>query len=199
MRVYELSDPGGLRLRAHPWVHSDEDPTARYVDFRRNPALIRSSLEDFVPWAGHAFAETFFGLIEWLSGPQSALESNDCAFSGVGPNESGLSELPLEASGRLMVLQRDLLSNTSPQAVRGLAERIARGLAVASPDLEQGVVGVTVVDVQYVTLPPPRAAQMGQQLMLSFWAWGTDEAETTRTLNEVLVNLSAALRDEARD
>ena len=42
MRVYEVRDPAQMRLRAHPWVHTDADPTCRYYDFRQHPRLVNT-------------------------------------------------------------------------------------------------------------------------------------------------------------
>lgn len=193
MRVYELQDPGLQRPRAHPWINGETDTSHRYYDFRRHPELIRSSLEDLAPWDGHASTETFYRLIEWLNGPDSTLESNDCAFNGVSANEGPHSERRLETSGRLMILCRDLVANTSGDQVGELAQGVAGVLSQMTPELE-AVVGVSIVDVQFTTLPGPRQQQRGQQLMLSFWAWGDDQAETLGNLDRTLDNLGQALR-----
>jgi len=193
MRVYELQDPDQLRLRAHPWVDAEADASHRYYDFRAHPERIRTSLEDLLPWGEHGFTETFYRLLEWLNGPQSSLETNDCAFHGISPNEGPHSTRRLEASGRLMVLSRNLAANTRPDHVGGLAQRVAIALSQMSEGIE-AVVGVTIVDVQFTTLPGSAAQQRGQQLMLSFWAWGDDEAETLGNVDHTLGNLAAALR-----
>jgi hypothetical protein len=196
MRVYELRDPSQQRVRAHPWVDAEGDSNHRYYNFRQHPELIRSSLEDLEPWVGHPSTETFYQLIEWLNGPGSVLESNDCAFNGLVMNEGPHSQKRLEASGRLMVLFRNLVFNTSPDRVGELAQRVAYALSEKTPSLE-GVVGVSIVDVQFTTLPGPPVRQRGQQLMLSFWAWGDDEAQTLGNLDTALGNLRQALRAAA--
>jgi hypothetical protein len=56
---------------------------------------------------------------------------------------------------------------------------------------------VSIVDVQFTTLPGPPVRQRGQQLMLSFWAWGDDEAQTLGNLDTALGNLRQALRAAA--
>jgi hypothetical protein len=195
MNVVELTQPALPRLRAHPWVDAQSDHRFRYHDFRAHPELIRSSLEDLLPWAGHPSTETFYQLIEWLNAPDGTLESNDCAFSGVYRNEGPHSERRLEASGRLMVLLRDLAANTSADRVGALAQGVAVALSRMTPDLE-AVVGVSVVDVQFTALPGPPARQRGQQLMLSFWAWGDDETEALTNLDRTLRNLRDALETD---
>lgn len=193
MKVYELADPDQLRLRAHPWTHTDANPHHRYVDFRKNPAQIRTELEDLRPWKGHAFTETFFRLLEFINGPDSLLESNDCAFVGPHPNDGPHSERRLQATGRVMVLFRDLTLNTSEQHVNALTQRIARALS-QQPETVEAIVGVSRVAVHFTTLSGPPAKQQGQQLMLSFWAWGDDEADTLAAVQQTLADLDAGLR-----
>ena len=80
MNVYEHNDPDSLIPRSHPWIDGESDPTHRYYDFRTSPELIRSSLEDMQEWSTYPATETFYRLLEWLNGPESVFESNDCAF-----------------------------------------------------------------------------------------------------------------------
>lgn len=193
MKVYQLADPEQLRLRAHPWTHAEADPRHRYLDFRKRPDLIRSSLEDLTPWDGHPFTETFYRLLEGVNGPDSLLESNDCAFAGPHPNEGPHSERRLEASGRVMILFRDLTLNTSEAHVGELTQRIAHALSERPEDFE-AVVGVSIVAVQFTGLSGPPARQRGRQLMLSFWAWGDDEGSTLDAVNRALGDLEHALQ-----
>ncbi len=88
MQVYEHNDPDSLRPRTHPWTDGESDPAHKYYDFRARPELIRSSIEDLQEWEAYPATETFYRLLEWLNGPESALESNDCAFSGATANTS---------------------------------------------------------------------------------------------------------------
>ena len=198
MNVVELKDPTHLRPRAHPWTVSESDASCRYCDFRAHPERIRNSVEDLQEWMGHPFAETFFQLLEWLNGPESLFESNDCAFNGVAPAPRGQSAKRLEASGRLMILYRSLATNQERDRVGGLAEALAHTLSRLEPDFEHAAIGVSVVAVQFTTLPGTRSDQLGQQLMLSFWVWGDDEAETLGALDRLLGALGTALRTVSR-
>ena len=192
MRVYELREPARLRRRAYPWVDSEADSNYRSYDFLQHPELIRSSLEDFQAWRAYASTETFFQMIEWLNGPDGGLLSNDCAFSGPAQNEGPHSDRRLEASGRVMVLFRDLVLNTSMACIEGLRQHVAQALSQADPHFVDGIIGASNVDVDFMTLPnPPR---VGKQLLLSFWAWGDDEAETMDHLDRTLKNLFGALK-----
>ena len=201
MKVYEYNDPDSLRPRAHPWIDGEADPTHRYYDFRTKPELIRSSLEDMREWSAYPAAETFYRLLEWLNGSGSVFESNDCAFSGATANASPQFSKRLQCSGRLMILYRDLALNTSPEQMQWLTNAAAHALRRTDPAFEWGAIGATIMSVGFTTLPGPPELQRGQQLMLSFWAWGENEREVMTNLDRTFRNVTAALRglsDEIR-
>lgn len=194
MKVYEHTDPDSLRSRSHPWTDGQSDASHRYYDFRAQPELIRSSLEDLQEWATYPAIETFYRLLEWLNGPESALESNDCALSGATANTSAEFPKRLHASGRLMILYRDLALNTSPEQIHRLTNGVAHALEAIDPDFEWGAIGATIMAIRLTTLPGPPEQQRGQQLMLSFWAWGEDEHEVMTNLDRTFHNLTVALQ-----
>lgn len=194
MKIYEHSDPGSLRPRSHPWTDGESDPAHKYYDFRTRPELIRSSIEDFLEWSAYPATETFYRLLEWLNGAESALETNDCAFSGATANTSPRHPKRLQCSGRLMILYRDLASNTSPEQMHWLTNGAAHAMSAGDPAFEWGAVGATMTSVRFTTLPGPPEQQQGQQLMLSFWAWGKDEPEVMANLDRTFRNLTVALR-----
>jgi hypothetical protein len=194
MQVYEHNDPDSLRPRAHPWTDGESDPAHKYYDFRARPELIRSSIEDLQEWSAYPATETFYRLLEWLNGPQSTLESNDCAFSGASANRSARFSKRLQCSGRLMILYRDLALNTSPEQMHWLINGTAHAVREIDPAFAWGAVGATITPVRFITLPGPPGRQQGQQLMLSFWAWGEDEREVMTNLDRTFRNLTVALR-----
>ena len=201
MQVYEHNDPDSLRPRAHPWTGGESDPAHKYYDFRARPELIRSSIEDLQQWSRYSATETFYRLLEWLNGPESALESNDCAFSGATANISTEFSKRLQCSGRLMILYRDLALNTAPEQMHWLTNATAHAVREIDPAFEWGAVGATITSVRFSTLPGPPERQRGQQLMLSFWAWGDDEPEVMTNLDRTFRNLTIALQqvsDEIR-
>ncbi len=195
MHVWQLADADGLADRTHPWTGSLADPAHRHLDLRGEPGLIRTALEDLRVWRRYPATETFYRLLEWLNGPSSSLESSDCALSGPAPNESPAVPKALDCSGRLIVLFRDLPLNRDEARLGALTQGLAR--AVAGVDFEWGAVGLTLVPVRFTTLPGPASEQLGFQLMLSFWAWGDDEAEAMAHLARTLGVLEAALRRAA--
>jgi len=194
MHVVEHSDPDAFSVRSHPWYGSASDPNHRHYDLRQQPELIRSALEELRPWTRYSAIETFYQLLEWLNGPASSLETNDCAFSGPSANETAGFAKALQCSGRVMLLFRDLPQNTDAARVYGLTEAVARALAQEDEGYEWGVIGATIVPVRFTTLPGTEHDQFGSQLMLSFWAWGDDEREVMAHLDRTLTNVSSVLR-----
>lgn len=194
MRTCEYAGEPFSAPRSHPWVGAASDKSSRYYDLTAAPALIRSSLEDFVPWAEYAAIETFYVLLERLNQATSLLESNDCAFIGPHASDSAASQKALECSGRVMVLFRDLVRNTDADQIEGLKNELHLALAKMDPNFRSGVIGTTIIPVRYCGLPGASEEQLGTQLMISFWAWGDTEAETMQNLARALRNLAQALR-----
>ena len=201
MKVFEHNDPDSLSPRSHPWIDGESDPTHRYYDFRTRPERIRSSIEDMQEWSAYPATETFYRLLEWLNGSESVFESNDCAFSGATINTGPQSSKRLQCSGRLMILYRDLALNTSPTQIHWLTNAAAHALRRTDPEFEWGAIGATIMPVRFTTLPGPPELQRGQQLLLSFWAWGEHELEVMTNLDRTFHNVTLVLRglsDEIR-
>jgi hypothetical protein len=115
MRVYFESDDKYKGIRAFPYKGTSGGPGEDYYDFKKNPGLISSVLEDFVPWESNKAIQQFHEMLRWLNGADSPLESSDCALARQLGDNRTKEAFPreLETSGRLMVLYRDLSLNTS--------------------------------------------------------------------------------------
>ncbi len=191
MKTCGYDGPPFAEPRSHPWTDAVSSTAFRYYDLKADPAAIRTSLEDFVPWNHFPAIGAVYTLLEWLNAEGCSLESNDCAFAGPHPNETPSVAKTLVCSGRIMVLHRALAENLFPERSAGLEEGLHRRLAALDPDFQWGMIGTTIVPVRYVTLP--REAQLGDQLMISFWAWGSTETEVMTNLGRVVANLSESL------
>lgn len=196
MKTYEQRARGDEPRRAHPWTTSTTDAAHRYHDLRAQPELIPTVLEDFTPWAAHAAVPAFYDLVAWLNGPGSGLETNDCAFTGPEANLDRAFTRRLVCTGRLGILFRDLVINTSARATDRLVRALHRRLAALDPDLALGVIGTSLLGVDYLALPAGVAA--GTQVLISFWAWGDDEREVFANLARVVAALTIALREPVR-
>ena len=192
MKTFQLRDPsaGGPR-RSHPWTSAASDDAYRYVDLRAQPARIPTVLEDFRPWDEQPAVQAFYQLVAAVNGPDSVLESNDCAFTGPEPTTTAGIAKQLECSGRLGVLFRDLHRNIDPAATRRLERTLHRALAAIAPDFDGGVVGICQLDVDYLALPA--GARAGTQPLIWFWAWGDRPAEVFANLAHVFAGLGEAL------
>ncbi|HEY5374446.1 MAG TPA: hypothetical protein VIK01_12230 [Polyangiaceae bacterium] len=188
---------GGVfpELRSHPWHESTTDLAARYYDFTTSPELIRSVLEDFIPWSRYGAIETFYALLQRLNHARSAFETNDCEFTGPHDNDQPEISKAFGCSGRLMLLFRSLEQNTIEASLASLKHALHSSLAELDEAFVWGLVGTTLVPTPYVALPESNGQQLGSQLMISFWAWGDSEADTMLNLNRLFTNLSRALRN----
>jgi hypothetical protein len=194
VKTYEYAGDPFREPRSHPWRDAVGSAAHRYYDFSVSPAHIRSSLEDFLPWNRFAGVEAFYALLERLNHPKSALESNDCAFSGPHPNEDTSVAKALQCSGRVMILFRALQRNTEDGRIDWLKNELHGALIALDPDFRWGVVGTTSIPVRYLALPENDEQQLGTQLMISFWAWGDREADTMQNFGRLINNLARALR-----
>lgn len=192
MKTYEYDGAPFREPRSHPWQGSESDAGARYYDFTAEPHLIRSSLEDFLPYQRFAAIEEFYALLERVNHPKSLLASSDCAFNPPERSESERALAPLECSGRLMLLYRDLAQNTRKPRISWLKTAFHQQLAHVDPKFMLGMIGTTLVPVRYLALPDD--AQSGQQLLLGFWAFGETEDATMQNLARLFKNLTQALR-----
>jgi len=193
MKTCEYAGPAFGDPRSHPWRGTKGSAGSRYYDFTASPERIRSSLEDFRPWAHYPAIQAFYGLLERLNHVGSVLESNDSAFEAPHGNDSRAAGEANECSGRVMVLFRALSRNTTEDDIPRLKDELHGALAALDPDFQSGVVGTTLVPVRYLLLPERNGQQLGTQLMISFWAWGSTEADSMKNLGRVLQNLTEAL------
>jgi hypothetical protein len=199
MKTFEHQDEEPSIPRSHPWTIALSDPSHRYYDFKKRPELIRSSLEDFTPWSGLPVIDGFYDLLEWLNGPDSLLESNDCGTRGPTENRNPGFAKALEWTVRLMILYRHLPNNTLKEAAHWLADATRHYLKATDPAFEWGVVGTTLKSTNFVTLPVPEQEQAGTQVMLTFWAWGDTDVELQANLRRVFRNTHTALIDVCRE
>ena len=194
MKTCEYAGVPFTEPRSHPWVDAAGHPDYRYYDLTTTPSHIRSSLEDFQPWSGHAAIEAFYALLEEINQPSSAIESNDCAFTGPHDNDQPAFSKALQCSGRVMVLFRELRRNTVKERIESLKDQLHHELAQLDRGFPWGMIGTTLIPVRYLGLADRSEGQLGWQLMISFWAWGDTVADTMANLGRLFRNLTLALR-----
>jgi hypothetical protein len=192
MQTYEYAGAPATEPRSHPWQGSSLDARARYLDLTATPELIRTALEDFEPFRRYPATEAFYALLERVNHAKSPLESNDCAFTGPHAIETPGIKATLECSGRVMLLYRDLEQNTQKTRISWLKTALHYQLAQLDPQFRLGTIGTTLVPVRFLALPA--AAQDGEQLLISFWAFGDSESSAMQSLARLFKNLSQAIR-----
>lgn len=192
MKTYEYTGATLAEPRSHPWQGSLLDARARYLDLTAAPELIRTSLEDFEPFRRYPAIEEFYTLLERINHPKSRLESNDCAFTGPHANETPSIKAALECSGRLMLLYRELEQNLRKTSVSWLKTALHYQLAHLDPKFTLGTIGTTLVPVTFLGLPAD--ARDGEQLLVSFWAFGDSEPSVMLNLARLFKNLGQAIR-----
>lgn len=195
MKTGEYDGAAFAEPRSHPWTRAESSADFRYYDLKSDPSHIRASMEDLLPWTRYAAIERFFVLLEAINGDGSPLETNDCAFSGPHPADPALVKQKLQSTGRIMVLYRTLAENLSPPHILWLNRALHHLLRPIDPAFDGGMIGTTVIPVRYLTLPGDAQAQLGQQLMISFWTWGDTEEEVMQNLERLMKNLSQALAE----
>ena len=193
MNTFEYAGTPFTELRSHPWIDTVDNPECRYYDFTLHPELIRTSLEDFLPWSNYEAIDNFYKMLEDLNNSKSFLESNDCAFTGPEPNQNPQFQKSLECSGRVMILFSDLIKNTMDDNIERLAYELHCHLSTHDAEFQLGVIGTTITPVRYLALGESDEQQMGTKLMISFWVWGDGEDEIMENLNRLIINLSDAL------
>jgi hypothetical protein len=192
MKTYEYEGAPFVEARAHPWSGSASDEAAHYYDFKASPELIRSSLEDFKPFEHYPAIEVLYALLERVNHESSPLESNDCSFDPPGENRTSQVSAAVECSGRVLLLYRDLVQNTRKARLSWLKAAFHAQLSRLDPKFNLGMIGTTLLPARYLALPEPE--QLGQQLMLSFWAFGETEPLAMQNLARLLRNLTQAVR-----
>jgi hypothetical protein len=186
-----------LPTRSHPWTTAVNDDSSRYYDFKASPGLIRTAIEDLLPWQNYAATESMFTLIEWLNADGGLLETNDFQFSGPVPTamtHDGSAIAPdraMMSQGRIMTLFRKLALNASASHAASFDQHLHEILNQNDQLFQLGLVATASVPVRLINC---ESATTGTQLMISFWAWGATERSTMRNVQRLMHNLHHALR-----
>jgi hypothetical protein len=187
MEIYRAIELDATLGRTHPWTTSMHDVNCRYYDFKRNPELITTVLEGFVPWAGYCAIQIFYDMLRWINGPASELESNDCAFSGIEQNITPRFAEKKQVSGRLMLFYRMHHRNCSHNSVQRLMDFFESHLKEVATDLKLGVVGLAKAPTLFTAIN-----RLGQSLVLHFWGWGNTDDEVMENLSRVFAAMLEA-------
>jgi len=187
MKVYRASELDLEGIRSFPWFTSAHDFRCRYIDFKEHPALIPTTLEDFLVWSSYPAIQTFYEAIRWINSTSSELETDDCAFGGIKLNGSDHFKKERQADGRVMLFFRKLKLNCAEESAQWLMDCFEFHLQRVEMDLEWGVVGLSKCCTRFKTI-----GQEGRSLIVNFWAWGDTQDEVMGNLLCVFRGLLAA-------
>jgi len=196
MRIYHDVDHElwlADQMRQHPWTVSERNPENRYVDFRKSPDLIESSLEDFKPYSERASIKQFYEMLRWLHSDDAVFETNDCGLRGPSPNPQRQFDRALVVHGRLTLFFRNGLWNTDPKNIDWLCESLDEQIALQEVDLHLGCVSYARWPHEFTELAETGYPSEGNVIALRFWAWGDIDDETFENLDRVFGGLRAAL------
>ena len=172
-------------------------------------------LEDFRPYASEQAVQNFFELPRWMNGPDSELESVDCAFRAPHQNNSArVSQRAFQADGRLCLMFRRLRANCHEDSFHWLLNRLAGELEHVDTELpaSEAVVGFSTAAALFTDLSTTgvRLADgtfesdeddpaHGFQVILWFWAWGDDESAVFSNLDRAFKNIWTACRGTSEE
>jgi len=165
-------------------------------------------LEDFIPFADTTAVQTFYDYLRWINGPESVLETSDCALRPPRPHNDPHSAAKLSIHGRVFILYRNLHLNSLKEQSNWLCGKLMQILAATDPALTaaEGVVGFTKNPSLQKAISNgrsigtafqatgPNDPGFGEHLMLSFWAYGDNDAAVFGSLQRVFTNVWTACR-----
>jgi hypothetical protein len=182
--------------RAHPWRHSAFEGGGSYLDFKVHPELIREVLEDFKPFEDRQAVQTFYSFLDYLNGPDSLLESNDCALRTPHSHEDlplNKAGLTLRINGRVECLYREVQYNLDFDAYSWLIRRYFYELCFLETDFREGFIEIGMRPTyfsQLQALPPQE--RYGERVYFEFRAFGRDDDQAWENLNIVFRALHKA-------
>lgn len=178
-------------LRTHPWGQTGYDE-GRYYDFKTDPTLIPDVLEDFRAYRELPAIQRFFELLAWLNGPESTLETNDCAFRGPEPNGNAWLKGEITCGGRLQFFYRNAILNTVQENIAWLNRLFGALCQRQQPQFIGGVITVTVFPTSFLALPQQR--RLGHRLSAHFASMADDETGLFQNLLTIVEGIDSALR-----
>ena len=187
MDAFIARGPNDSEPRSHPWTNMQTNESNLYIDFKKHPKLIRTSLEDLKPFEKWGFIEDFYKLIEWINSPKSLLESNDCVFNPAEENTDKDYPYSKVCSARLMILFRDIPENCQAKSIDWLIQSILMSVSQIVQGFKAGVICLSESATCYRELGDgPDTGGYGSQVTLTFFAYGKNDRRCYESMQKVL-------------
>ncbi len=178
--------------REHPWTASVSNAEWRYCNFRENPELIRSSLEDFKLWEHYSGVPRFYEFLEWMNGTESNFETNDCGLRPPRIDNAPPPVIPfvnpVVIHSRVTVLFRKLIYNTTADAMDWLCKNIVNCLEGCVPNFP-AVIRLSLWPHYFLAIDKP-----GNVIEMRIWAWGDTEILAMENFDGAVQSMTGCLK-----
>lgn len=178
--------------RPHPYARVRHDARGQYHDFKVEPDLIDTVLEDFVHHRAYTGVQDFFALLRYINRPEGPFETTDSGLSQ-SLYQSRNSPFPDKAGwvgGRVILMSRRLDRNCQWAAVKRLLKRLRGALKRA---------GRAYTHIGFVVGPFPTlfsaTGQRGFQIDIEFAMWGDSFEEAMYRFSDVVTIIEKAVKE----
>jgi hypothetical protein len=177
--------------RPHPYEQVRHDARGQYHDFKTNPDLIDTVLEDFTPHDTNPGVQRFYALLKHINRQGALFETTDCGLSQT-LYRSANSPFPDKAGwvgGRVILMWRELDRNCRQEAVGWLLKQLLRRFRRLEKRYDH--IGVVVGPFPTVFRMTGRR---GYQVDVEFAMWGDSFEEAMQRFPDVVSVLDASIR-----
>ncbi|MCP9269846.1 hypothetical protein M5U04_17610 [Xenorhabdus sp. XENO-1] len=189
---FEITESG---RRSQPWGKTvDAVREGQYYNFRKNPELIETCLEDFYPYSEKKAVQDFYSFLKWINSEESVLESTDCLLSGA-PSASHDVRLFLCThllNGRFEFFVRDYQINAMKESVIWTFDKLSLYLQLEGAEFKKGLFRVELLITDYIISTEEQLT--GYRFCIQFYAYGNGLDDTWRSLACTFENLFKAIR-----
>jgi hypothetical protein len=180
--------------RDHPWDFAEKNPEWKYYDFKSHPELIPEVLEDFKSLSSEPAIQRFYRFLEWLNGPDSCLESDDCALRPLEDNPDKQFPKRRRIMGRLMVLFRREDINSYDQNSKLLLECFGFHIDRTRPELSFAAVELARFPTRFTRCNDA----IGYILQLLSYSYGATDDEVMGNLDQLIAGIQTAASEVNR-
>ena len=190
---FEITESG---RRSQPWGRTDghEHRPGKYYNFRDNPELIETHLEDFIEHSDQCAIKDFYAFVKWINGPDSVLESTDCLLSGAPYPEPAATmyRCTHAIKGRFEFFIRQLELNADKKTFMWVYEKLSVYLQIERSDFRKGSFRISPLITDYINTSGNKFT--GYRFCIYFQAYGKGVSDTWDSLSAMFECLEKATK-----